>query len=92
MSKEPQRIPSAIDMANHYASVFNAGRKYYQITYWGRILEKCHPKHTQPGTNGRKMCMKVLQEALSWHLDNTTNGDERTKITHALKQLNGYTD
>ena len=87
-----ERTPTATELANHYVSKSLSGRKWYEITYWGRIYNNIHPKHTKPGTNGRKMCLMVLKEALNWHLETTTNGDERTKISHALKEINGYPD
>ena len=87
-----EREPTAAEMANHYVQKSLSGRKWYEITYWGRIYDKIHPKHTKPGTQGRKMCLIVMKEALTWHLENTTNGDERTKIAHALKEINGYPD
>ena len=87
-----ERELTAAEMANHYVQKSLSGRKWYEITYWKRVYDKCHPKLTKPGTNGRKMCLAVLKEALSWHLENTTNGDERTKIAHALKEINGYPD
>jgi hypothetical protein len=62
------------------------------VTYWKRIYDRIHPKLTQPGTNGRKICLDVLKKALNWHLETTTNGDERTKIAHALNEINGYPD
>jgi len=34
----------------------------------------------------------VLKEALNWHLETTTNGDERTKIKHALTEIEKYAD
>jgi len=87
-----KRTPTAADLANHYVRKSFSGRKWYEITYWGRIYDNIHPKHTKPGTNGRKMCLQVLKKALNWHLETTTNGDERTKIAHALKEINGYPD
>jgi hypothetical protein len=34
--------------------------------------------------------MNVLKKALEWHLDNTINGDERTKIMAAQREINAY--
>ena len=90
MSNERERTPA--EWAYAYDSTFQGKRMQYMVTYWKRIYDRLHPKFTQPGTNGRKICLDVLKKALNWHLENTTNGDERTKIAHALKEIEKYAD
>ena len=87
---ERERTPA--EWAYAYDSIFHGTKMHYMVTYWGRIYERLHPKRTQPGSNGRTLCLQVLKKALNWHLETTTNGDERTKIAHALKEINGYPD
>ena len=90
MSNERERTPT--EWAYAYDSVFHGTKKTYMITYWKRIYDRLHPKLTQPGTNGRKICLDVLKKALNWHLELTCNGDERTKIKHALTEIEKYAD
>ena len=90
MSNERERTPA--EWAYAYGSMFHGTRAHYMVTYWKRIYDRLHPKLTQPGTNGRKICLTVLKEALNWHLETTTNGDERTKIKHALTEIEKYAD
>jgi hypothetical protein len=80
----------AFDKANHFDSTFKTGHKYYEYNFWLAIYERIHPVHTQPGTEQRTRCMNVLKKALEWHLDNTINGDERTKIMAAQREINAY--
>ena len=88
---ERERTPE--EWAYAYDGTFQDTKMhYYMVTYWGKIYDKIHPKHTKPGTQGRKMCLIVLKEALSWHLEHTCNGDERTKIKHALTEIEKYAD
>lgn len=64
-------------------STFHGTKMHYMVTYWKRVYDRIHPKFTQPGTNGRRIFLEVLKKCLTWHLETTTNGDERTKIKHA---------
>ena len=80
----------AFDKANHYDSFFKDKRKYFEYNYWGKVYQHLHPSHTQPGTEQRTRCLNVLKKALEWHLDNTINGDERTKIMAAQREINAY--
>ena len=90
MNNERERTPA--EWAYAYDSIFHGTRAHYMVTYWKRIYDRIHPKFTQPGTNGRRICLDVLKKALNWHLETTTNGDERTKIAHALKEIEKYAD
>ncbi len=80
----------AYDKACHYDSIFKQGRKFFEYHYWGRIYRNLHPSHTHPGTEQRTRCLNVLKKALEWHLDNTINGDERTKIMAAQREIARY--
>jgi hypothetical protein len=80
----------AHNKAEHYDSQYNKDSKYLQYNYWGKIYKNLHPVHTQPGTEQRTRCLNVLKKALEWHLDNTINGDERTKIMAAQREINAY--
>jgi hypothetical protein len=87
---ERERTPA--EWARAYDSVFHDTKKHYMVTYWKRIYDRIHPKFTQPGTDSRKICLDVLKKTLNWHLEITTNGDERTKIKHALTEIEKYAD
>ena len=87
---ERERTPA--EWAYAYDSVFHGTIKHYMVTYRKRIYDRIHPKLTQTGTNGRKICLDVLKKALNWHLELTCNGDERTKIKHALTEIEKYAD
>jgi hypothetical protein len=76
--------------AEHYDSKCKKEDKYFQYNYWGKIYQNLHPSHTQPGTHERTRCLNVLKSALEWHLDNTINGDERTKILAAQREIARY--
>jgi hypothetical protein len=78
--------------AYNYDSVFHGERRHYMVTFWARVYDRLHPKHTQPGTNGRKICLQVLKKALNWHLENAISREERGNIAHALKEINTYAD
>ena len=89
---ERDRTPA--EWAYAYDSTFHGKRMlyYYMVTYWKMVYDRIHPKFTQPGTNDRRICLEVLKKCLTWHLEKTTDGDERTKITNALNEINGYPD
>ena len=90
MIRDRQRTPE--EWAYAYDSTFHGTRTHYMVTFWGRIYDRLHPKRTQAGTNGRKICLQVLKKALSWHLENTESKKEKNDITHALKEINTYAD
>jgi len=87
---ERERTPE--EWAYAYDSLFHGDRKHYMITFWGRIYDRLHPSKTQPGSNGRKICLEVLKKALTWHLENAVSREERENIAHALKEINTYAD
>ena len=80
----------AYNKAEHYDSQYNKDAKYLQYNYWGKIYKNLHPTHTQAGTLERTRCLNVLKQSLQWHLDNTINADERTKIMAAQREINAY--
>jgi hypothetical protein len=87
----PELTPrEAYDKACHYDSTFKQGRKYFEYNYWGKVYQHLHPSHTQHGTEQRTRCVNVLKKALDFHLDTTFNGDERTKIMAAQREINTY--
>lgn len=78
------------EKANHYISDFTKGRKYYQVNHWRIIFNKIHPKFTDPYSAARTLCVKVLNIALNWHLENEINEDQRREIKRALKDISHY--
>lgn len=88
LSTQDQR--EIAEKANHYMSEFTKGRKYYQVNHWRIIFNKIHPKFTDPHSAARTLCVKVLNIALNWHLENELNEDQRREIKLALKNVNDY--
>jgi len=63
---------------------------YWQLNYWKRLYDSLHPSQSQANTETRQKCMEVLKKALPWHLDNTLNIDEKSRIKEAIKEIAQY--
>lgn len=65
-------------------------RPGYMFNHWSGIFERLHPRHSNPNGEARKLCMIVLKKALSCHLENTINENDRLKIYRAIAELKAY--
>ena len=78
------------DKACSFNQKYDATRYYWQLNYWGKLYTTLHPSKSQPNTDTRQKCMEVLKKALPWHLENTTNKEQRAEIQAAIKEINTY--
>lgn len=78
------------EKAHHYTSDFVKGRKYYEINHWSVMFKNIHPKLSDPHSPTRTLCVKTLNIALKWHLDNKLNTQQRNEIKKALESVNSY--
>lgn len=90
MALDIQDQRTLAEKANHYLSDYTKGRKYYEVNHWRAIYTRIHPKFTDPVSPQRTLCVKVLNIALNWHLENELNENQRREIKRALQEIFHY--
>ena len=77
------------EKALHYGHEYTFGRKYYTANHWAKTYEQLDPRHLEPGEI-RDKCVKLLKEALVWHLKHENNIEQCAEIKKALQKLTRY--
>lgn len=90
MALDIQDQRTLAEKANHYLSDYRKGKKYYEVNHWKSIYNRIHPKFTDPLSAARTTCLKALNIALNWHLENELNEEQRIEIKRALKEISHY--
>ena len=77
----------ALHAITHFSGLFNTGMYFYQINYWKRIWDRCHPGLFQSGSPDRQRSIDFTKKVLQYHHENTINLDERRAIKQHLDLL-----
>lgn len=78
------------EKAYHYTSEYTKNRKYYEINHWSVMFKNIHPGLSDPHSTTRALCVRTLNTALNWHLENEINANQRKEIKKALESVNSY--